>query len=95
MKKIILLAFLIGSAFLVSAQLVLSSGSQIVVNSTSVLVVNDLTTAGGTIKNSGEVTVLGNITNNSGDLFTSDSDGTISFEGSEAQEITGDFFNSF
>jgi hypothetical protein len=89
MKKIILLAFLIGSAFLVSAQLVLSSGSQIVVNSTSVLVVNDLTTAGGTIKNSGEVTVLGNITNNSGDLFTSDSDGTISFEGSEAQEITG------
>jgi len=89
MKKIIILAFLIGSAFLVSAQLVLSSGSQIVVNSTSVLVVTDLTTAGGTIKNSGEVTVLGNITNNSGDLFTSDSDGTISFEGSEAQEITG------
>ena len=85
----IILAFLIGSAFLVSAQLVLSSGSQIVVASSSELVVNDVTTAGGTIKNLGEVTVLGDITNNSGDLFHSDSDGTISFEGSVAQEITG------
>ena len=89
MKKIILLAFLIGSAFLVSAQLVLSTGSQILVTSGSTLVVNAVVNTSGTIDNAGTVSVKGDVTNNSGGLFDSGSTGTITFTGSSAQEITG------
>lgn len=89
MKKITLLAFLFWSAFSVYSQVVLSSGSQLVISEGSEVVTNDITTAGGTIKNLGEITVLGDITNNSGILFDALSNGTISFEGSSAQEITG------
>lgn len=89
MKKIILLAFLFWSAFSVYSQVMLSSGSQIIISDGSVVVTNNITTEGGTIKNLGQITVLGDITNNSGDLFDALSVGTISFKGSSAQEISG------
>jgi hypothetical protein len=89
MKKVLMLAFLFGSAISVHAQLVLSTGSQLVVNSGSVVVANDVTCSGGTIKNNGDVSVLGDITNNDGALMDATSSGTLTFEGSSAQEITG------
>lgn len=89
MKKSIILAFLIGSAFLVSAQMTLSSGSQIVVASGSTLMVNAVVNTSGTIDNDGTVSIKGNVTNNSGGLFASTSGGTVTFAGTSAQEITG------
>jgi len=89
MKKYLFAAFLFGNAFLGYTQMVLSSGSQIVVSSGSVLVANDITGSGGTIKNLGDVSVLGDITNNSGALFDAASNGTVTFEGSSAQKVTG------
>ncbi|NQU35247.1 MAG: hypothetical protein HQ521_18630 [Bacteroidetes bacterium] len=89
MKKVLSLAFLIGSAFLVSAQMTLSSGAQIVVASGSTLVVNDVVNTSGTIDNDGTVSVKGDVTNNSGGLFDSGSGGTVTFTGSSAQEVTG------
>jgi len=90
MKKIMILAFLIGSAFLVSAQLVLSSGSQIVVASNSHLVVSSVNNSSGTIDNDGTVSITGNVDNDGTGLFDSGSGGTVIFSGSSAQEITGD-----
>lgn len=95
MKKVVMLAFLFGTAFSVFAQLVLSTGSQLVVNGGSVLVTNDINCSGGTIKNNGEVTVLGDITNNSGALMDATSSGTLTFEGFSAQEITGTASSTF
>lgn len=89
MKKVLSLAFLIGSAFLVSAQMTLSSGSQIVVVSGGTLVVNDIVSNSGTLKNSGTVNVKGDVTNNTGSLIEATSTGTVTFNGSSAQEITG------
>ena len=95
MKKVFLMAFLFGSAFSVYSQLVLSSGSQLVVNSGAVVVANDITCSGGTIKNNGEVSILGDITNNSGALMDATSTGTVTFEGTSAQEITGTASSTF
>ncbi len=90
MKKIITLAFLFWSAFSVYGQMNLSSGSQIVINSGSVVVANDINNSGGTIKNNGDLSVKGDIVNNTNGLFDATSLGTVTFEGSSAQEITGD-----
>jgi len=95
MKKVFLMAFLFGSAFSVYSQLVLSSGSQLVVNSGSVVLANDITCSGGTIKNDGEITILGDVTNNSGALMDATSTGTVTFEGTSAQEITGTASSTF
>jgi len=95
MKKITMLAFLFWSAFSVYGQMTLSSGSQIVVNSGSTVVANDITNSGGTIKNNGSVTVKGDITNNTSGLFDATSSGTVTFNGSSAQEITGDHDAAF
>jgi len=95
MKKILILTFLFGSAFSVYAQLVMSSGSQIVVASGSHLVVNDITNNDGSINNSGIVEIGGDIENNTSGLLTSGSLGTVTFNGSSAQEITGDFDSDF
>lgn len=94
MKKVLLLAFLFGSAFSVYAQLVLSSSSQLVINSGSVVVANDVISNGGTITNNGEITILGDVTNNSGTLMDASS-GTVTFSGSSAQEITGTASSTF
>jgi len=90
MKKITILAFLFWSAFSVYGQLTLSSGSQIEVNSGSTFIVNDIISSGGSIANNGSVSVQGDITNNTSDLFDATSSGTVTFNGSSAQEITGD-----
>ena len=85
-----MLAFLFWSAFSVYGQMTLSSGSQIVVNSGSTVVANDIVNSGGTITNNGDFEVQGDVTNNTSDLFNSTSSGTVTFNGSSAQEITGD-----
>ncbi len=85
-----MLAFLFWSAFSVYGQMTLSSGSQIVVNNGSTVVANAVINSGGTIKNNGNVSIQGNLTNNTGDLFDATSSGTVAFNGSSAQEITGD-----
>ena len=95
MKKMIILAFLIGSAFLVSAQLVLSSGSNIVVASGSSLVANEVISTDGIINNSGTVEIKGDLENNTSGLMASSSSGTLKFNGSSAQEITGDYDAGF
>ena len=89
MKKLLIVAFLFGSAFSVYAQLVMSNGSQIVVSSGSQLVVNDITNTSGTIDNDGTVSIKGKVTNNGGGLFDATSTGTVTFTGTSAQEITG------
>ncbi len=82
-------AFLFWSAFSVYGQLTLSTGSQIVVNSGSSVVANDITNTGGSINNSGDFYIKGDLVNNSAGLFASSSTGTVTFNGSAAQEITG------
>ena len=89
MKYILPLVFFLLSTSSGFAQMVLSSGSNVVVNSGSSLVVDDLTNTSGTITNNGTVTIKGDVTNNSGDLIASSSTGTVSFAGTSAQEITG------
>ena len=89
MKKLLLLTFLVGSVFVVFSQMTLSSGAQVVVSSGAQLVVKDIENTSGTITNDGDITVTGNVTNNSGGLFDSGSNGTIAFNGSSSQEITG------
>ncbi len=89
MKYLLPLVFLIWSTSSLFAQMVLSSGSNVVVSSGSSLVVDDLTNTSGTITNNGTVTIKGNLTNNSGDLIASTSTGTVKFAGTTAQEITG------
>ncbi len=85
-----MLAFLFWSAFSVYGQMTLSSGSQLVVNSGSTVVANDIVNSGGTIKNNGDISVQGDLTNNTSGLFDATSSGTVTFNGSAAQEITGD-----
>ena len=90
MKKLLILAFLFGSAFSVFAQLVLSSTSQIVVTNGSTLVVNSIVNTDGKIDNSGTVEITGNVENNTSGLMAITSAGTVIFNGSSAQEISGD-----
>lgn len=89
MKKLVLLAFLIGIGYFSFAQMTLSSGSQIVVASGSTIVANDVVNNSGTIVNSGNVEIKGDLTNNNGGLIDNTSSGTVTFNGSSAQEITG------
>jgi len=89
MKKITMFAFLFWSAFSVYGQLTLLSGSQIVINSSSSVVANDITNSGGSFKNDGTLNIKGDLVNNSFGLFASASSGTVKFNGSAAQEITG------
>ncbi len=89
MNKVFLMAFLVGSAFSVYAQMILSGGSQIIVSGGSTLVVNDLNNSSGNIDVDGTLSIIGDLTNNSGGMFDSGSTGTVTFNGSSAQEITG------
>ncbi len=89
-NKILLSAFL-SLALVISclAQFSISSGSTLKIENGTTLIVPDINNTSGIIENNGELKVQGNITNNGGGLFSSGSTGTISFEGSSAQEITG------
>ena len=84
-----MLAFLFWSAFSVYGQITFSGGSQLVISSGATVITNDITNSGGTIENNGDLSVNGNIVNNADSLFDSGSSGTVTFEGSSAQEITG------
>ena len=90
MKKFTLFAFLFWSAILGYGQLILSSGSQIVVTSGSTVIANDITNSGGSITNNGTLLVKGDLDNNTTGLLASSSSGMFTFNGSSAQEITGD-----
>lgn len=89
MKKLLLLTFLVGSAFVVFSQMTLSNNSQVIVADGSYLIVNDINNTSGTITNNGTITINGDVTNNSGGLFDNISSGSVTFSGITAQEITG------
>jgi len=90
MKKITILAFLFWSVISAQGQLVMYGGSHIVVKGGAMVVISDITNNGGTIKNDGNLSVKGNLINNASGLFDNSSTGTFVFNGSTAQEITGD-----
>ena len=90
MKKFTLFAFLFWSAFLGYGQLIISSGSHLVISNSSEVVANDVTNLGGNITNDGTLTVKGDLTNTTTSLLSSGSTGTVTFAGSSAQKITGD-----
>ena len=87
-KTLIFFLFL-GMQRIVCAQIILLSGTTIEVPADSYLVVNALKSTSGTIVNAGTVIIKGDVTNNNGGLFDSESTGTVTFTGSSAQEITG------
>ncbi len=92
MKKIIIL--LVSFLFLggvVNAQLNIKSGTNLVVSSGATVVAsNGITADNGVIDNYGTIENKGDLVNDSDTLFTSSSTGTFEFNGSSAQEITGD-----
>lgn len=91
MKKIItiIIALLcIGTTY---AQLTITSGTHLVVNSGSTVIANGgITATNATITNDGTIEVKGDLVNNTSGLFAVASSGTVTFNGSAAQEITGD-----
>jgi hypothetical protein len=89
MKKITALALVFLSVFSVYGQLIIQSGSNIVINNGSMVVVSDINNLGGTIKNDGDLLLKGDVVNNTSGLLASNSTGTVTFSGSSAQEITG------
>jgi len=89
MKKITTLALVFLSVFSVYGQLTIQSGSNIVINNGSMIVVSDINNLGGTIKNDGDLMLKGDVVNNTSGLLASNSTGTVTFSGSSAQEITG------
>ncbi len=96
MKKVLLFAFLFWGVSFGYAQLVLSTGSQLVVNGGSVVVANNVTNNGGSITNNeGTVEIKGHLQNNTSGLMNPLSDGIVKFNGSSAQEIYGDFDAAF
>ena len=88
-------AFLFWSAFSVYGQLILSSGADMLIGSSSSVIANDVTNSGGTITNNGNLYIKGNLVNNTAALMASSSTGTVTFNGSSSQEITGDYDASF
>lgn len=95
MKKILLLALLFWGTVSVYAQMALYTGSQIVILSDAVVIANNITNNGGTITNDGTLSILGDLTNNSGTFMDPASSGTLIFEGTSAQEITGTTSTTF
>ena len=91
MKKIIIIIIILFSVSVTFAQLTMTSGSHLVVNSGSTVVTNDgITATNATITNNGTIENKGDLVNNTSGLFASGSSGTFVFNGSSAQEITGD-----
>lgn len=90
MKKIIffsIILFVVGEGY---AQLNISSGTYLVVNSGTTVIANDgITATNGTIINNGTIENRGDLVNNTSSLFSSGSTGTFAFNGSSPQEITG------
>ena len=90
MKKIIFIIIILFSVSATFAQLTITSGSHLVVNSGATVIANDgITATNATITNNGTIENKGNLVNNTSGLFASGSSGTFAFSGSSAQEITG------
>jgi len=91
MKKQLLAVILLFTVFPGFAQLTMESGANIVVNSgSSVIVSGGITSTGATLDNKGTIENKGDLVNNTSVLFASSSTGTFKFNGTTAQEITGD-----
>jgi hypothetical protein len=92
MKKIYILLFFF-TALLMSkeiyAQLRISGSANLVISSGSSVTVEDIVNDGGTITNSGTLEIQGDLENNNSGLFGTTSSGNVKFNGSSAQEITG------
>lgn len=91
MKKILILIvsfFFIAGTY---AQLTLESGANLVVSSGSTVVASGgIEATSATITNNGTIENKGDLVNNTAALFDNSSTGTVKFNGSSAQEITGD-----
>ncbi len=91
MKKNLLTFILLFMVFTGFSQLVMESGANIVVESgSSVIVTGGITSTGATFDNKGTIENKGDLVNNTSVLFASSSTGTFKFNGTAAQEITGD-----
>lgn len=89
-KTLFLFSFLVLAAFGYS-QITLESGAQLIISSGSTVIANDgIVSNDGSIDNAGTIEIKGDLENNSSFLTTTGSTGTIKFNGSAAQEITGD-----
>ncbi len=90
MKKIIIIIIILFSVSVTFAQLTITSGSHLVVNSGATVIANDgITATNATITNNGTIENKGDLINNTSSLFAIGSSGTFVFKGSSAQEITG------
>ena len=91
MKKlttIIIVLLCVGTTY---AQLIITSNAQLVVNTGSTVIANGgITATNATITNNGTIENKGHLVNNTSGLFAGTSTGTFKFNGSTAQEITGD-----
>jgi hypothetical protein len=72
------------------AQLKISGSANLVISSGSTVVAEDIVNNGGSITNNGTLEIKGTVENNTTDLTASSSSGTIKFNGTSAQQITGD-----
>ena len=90
MKKQILAVILLFTVFPGFAQLIMESGANIIVETgSSVIVTGGIKSDGATFDNSGTIENQGDLVNNTSVLFASSSTGTFKFNGTTAQEITG------
>jgi len=90
MRKQLLAFILLFTVFPGFAQLTLESGVKLIVFSGSTVIVNsDVVSNGATFGNDGTIEIKGNLTNNTSVLFADTSTGTVKFNGTAAQEITG------
>ena len=91
MKNQLLAVILLFTVFPGFAQLTMESGANIVVESgSSVIVTGSITSTGATFDNKGTIENKGDLVNNTSVLFATSSTGTFKFNGTTAQEITGD-----
>lgn len=92
MKKNLLTFTLLFTIFSGFAQLTIESGVKFIVYSGSTVVVNgDIVSNDATFGNNGTIVLKGDMINNTSVLFSDTSAGTIKFNGTAAQEITGDY----
>ncbi|MCF6170252.1 MAG: hypothetical protein L3J66_04650 [Bacteroidales bacterium] len=90
MKKTLFLLSLLSLTALGFSQITLESGANLIVSNGSTVIANDgIVNNGGSIDNAGTIEIKGDLENNTTALTASTSTGTISFNGTVAQKITG------
>ncbi len=96
MKNQLLTFILLLMVFPGFAQLTLESSANLIVESGStVIVTGGIVNNSGTIDNKGTIENKGDLVNNTSTLFATTSTGTFKFNGTTAQEITGNFDAGF